>query len=361
MLETIKKFLKCLFPPPTRAFNREVERIISIVQKQSNEIKTSLAGHQNASETLIYGQLAALESHQKANEILLSELISMMKENHEQMQQFSLQLNEVRDFFRPMTQLFEKRFDLVLENQGASQKCLMELLLQTRYQAVLATRTAQEAIWANVFHDTISQSSWLSQKNFSPGRWAVGYPILYVMYRILNEVRPKHILELGLGQSTRMISQYAAAFDDVEHIVIEHDQEWIDFFTNDFSLSPRSHIIRLDREMVPFKDAEQVRVFSGFQEVISGKKFDFILIDAPFGGDMKQYARIDVLGSLPECLSNSFVILIDDCNRNGEKNTVQEMKLRLKKYSVEYEEGIYRSEKDSVILTSKDIKFLCSM
>ena len=78
-------------------------------------------------------------------------------------------------------------------------------------------------IWAEIFNNVISNSSWLTNKSFSAGRWAVGYQYLYVVYRILNEVRPKNILELGLGQSTRLFGQYAASDVEVQHIVVEHD------------------------------------------------------------------------------------------------------------------------------------------
>jgi len=64
-----------------------------------------------------------------------------------------------------------------------------------------------ENIYANVFHDTTSRSEWLNDKVFWPGRSALGYPAMYVTYRILNEMKPKRILELGLGQSTKLISQ----------------------------------------------------------------------------------------------------------------------------------------------------------
>lgn len=181
------------------------------------------------------------------------------------------------------------------------------------------------------------------------------------MYRVLNEARPKHILELGLGQSTRMIAQYAAAFDDVEHIVVEHDQDWINFFKNDFALSQRTEIVRLDREMVAYKEAETVRVFKGFAERFAHKKFDFIFIDAPLGGDMKQYARIDVLKLLPDCLMDRFAIMLDDCERVGERHTIAEMENVLKQNRVAFHRGVYSGAKDVMIWTSPDQKFLCSM
>ena len=44
-----------------------------------------------------------------------------------------------------------------------------------------------ELYWAQIYNSTTQNSAWLTENNFSPGRWAVGYNFLYVMYRILSE------------------------------------------------------------------------------------------------------------------------------------------------------------------------------
>ena len=164
-----------------------------------------------------------------------------------------------------------------------------------------------------------------------------------------------------MGQSTRMISQYAASCEAVEHIIVEHDQEWIDFFKNDFQLSPQSRIMQMEREMVSYKEAEAVRVFRGFQEAFTGQKFDFIFIDAPLGSDMKQYARIDVLQILPLCLSNDFILMIDDAERSGEAHTAAEIESRLSECNVKYKKGRYRGKKDCVLICSEKVRFLISL
>lgn len=249
----------------------------------------------------------------------------------------------------------------VAKDQG---KALTEI--QTRQDkiskiAAKTSRTADEAVWAAIFNNTITRSLWLKEKTFSPGRWATGYPALYAIYRVLNEARPKRILELGLGQSTRMIAQYAAAFDDVEHIVVEHDADWIRFFQNDFIFSQRTRVVQLDREMVPYKEAEEVRVFKDFRQTFAGQQFDFIFIDAPLGGDMKQYARIDVLGLLPECLAEEFALMLDDCERSGETHTIAEMERTMQAGGIIFHRGVYHGAKDFMIWTSSNQKFLCSM
>lgn len=90
-----------------------------------------------------------------------------------------------------------------------------------------------ELYWAQIYNSTIQNSAWLEDKSISPGRWAVGYNYLYVLYRILDDIRPSHILELGLGQSTKLIGQYAIfpeVSGNIKHVVVEHDAEWSKFF-----------------------------------------------------------------------------------------------------------------------------------
>ena len=222
-------------------------------------------------------------------------------------------------------------------------------------------RKADESIWANVFNNSITESTWLKIQTFSPGRWALGYAALYVLYRILNGVRPEHILELGLGQSTNMITQYVSSNSEVEHFVVEHDPAWISFYEKEYPMSNQTEIVQLDRAFVPYKEAESVRVFTGFKERFMGKRFDFILIDAPLGGDMKQYSRIDILSLLPECLSESFAILFDDTGRPGEANTIKEICSLLDTAEIKYARGNYAGEKTCTVICSTDNAFLCTL
>lgn len=234
-------------------------------------------------------------------------------------------------------------------------------LADIKNTSIVMGRDISEAVWAEVYNNTIVDSPWLKDKAFSPGRWAVGYPYLYVMYRILNEVQPQNILELGLGQSTKMIGQYTSYYEKVRHQVVEHDPEWIDFFKKNYSLSEGTTLIQLNREFVSYKEAEKVRVFKDFSQTFKEEKFDFISIDAPFGGDMKIYARIDVLQMIPACLAEDFIIMIDDCERSGEAHTVMEMERVLQENQILYKKGKYSGKKDCIVIASNALKFVCSM
>ncbi|MCD8120734.1 MAG: hypothetical protein LUE65_00630 [Clostridiales bacterium] len=222
-------------------------------------------------------------------------------------------------------------------------------------------RTADEAVWAQIFNDTITDSKWLVDKMFSPGRWALGYPALYVLYRTLNEFQPQSILELGLGQSTKMTTQYIKTDSRRVHYVVENDLDWIAFYRHGEKLPESTSLVQLDTELVSFEESEAVRVYKNFSKNFASLKFDLIIIDAPWSGDMTKYARIDVLSILPGCLNSSFVIIFDDVQRSPEAATVQAIKKILNDSDIQYQAGVYRGAKDTQIITSIDKGFLCTM
>lgn len=224
-------------------------------------------------------------------------------------------------------------------------------------------RTEREVLWANVFHDTIIGSTWLKNKSFSPGHWAVGYPYLYLLYRCLNEIGPKSILELGMGQTTRMIGQYAAHCEGVEHIVTEHDENWVQFFKKSFNFSENTAIHMFELEKTPYKEDQNVLSYSGFEKAFENRKFDLISIDAPFGGPNggEKYARVDVCRLMPGILNESFVILLDDAHRAEERATANEITNILSESGIGFKSKFYTGEKEVFIAVSEDLSFLASM
>ena len=108
---------------------------------------------------------------------------------------------------------------------------------------------SDEIVWAKVWDDTRKGIAWLDNiPSISPGRWAVGYNYIYVITRILNEMKPQRILDLGLGISSTIISQYCDCFLSTEgcHDVVEQDESWIEFYLKHHSISKYTHIHPLE-------------------------------------------------------------------------------------------------------------------
>lgn len=428
MIQKIKEILKYFLPPPVRAFNREVNRIIDTINSQNQNMEwrqkeidnnlTTLDNHVKEMMVILEKQNALLLNAFRDLKVIITDNESTVCDRFEALKkEFSGYMPVQKEVIRNQSNLEEKfneeikqrktGFDNLdqkiadlfvnmqqygdtqekkistLEEEVKRQREIIkvssdklarvsdglndgnikniEQLADIRNTSLVMGRDISEAVWAEIYNSTITKSRWLKDKAFSPGRWAVGYPYLYVIYRILNEVQPQNILELGLGQSTKMIGQYTSYYKGVHHQVVEHDPEWIDFFKKNYSLSERTKLIQLNREFVSYKEAEKVRVFKDFYQTFKGQKFDFISIDAPLGGDMKEYARIDVLQMIPTCLAEDFIIMIDDCERSGEAHTVMEMERVLQENQILYKKGKYSGKKDCIVIASNALKFVCSM
>lgn len=241
-----------------------------------------------------------------------------------------------------------------------------ELLAQIINNQRAIKRQNDEVIWANIFHDTIKGSKWLpADFPFSPGRAAMGYPALYVLYRILDELKPSSILELGLGQSTKMISMYNKLATECHHYIVEHDKDWMDFFGEHFSLPDTTKMVHLDIIDTPLEldDGQKCNLtkYVGFPEAVGDKKYDFICVDGPYGFRSPVFSRIDVLGILPQCLSDSFVIMMDDTERNGERNTVNLIVQTLRENGISCGAYTYSGNKDTTIIYSADYSFLSGL
>lgn len=222
-------------------------------------------------------------------------------------------------------------------------------------QRVIATINS-EPYWANIYHDTIISSSWLKDKAVSPGRWAVSYIVLYVLYRVLNEFRPKNILECGLGQSSKLTAQYVEA-NGGQLTICEDSKDWASFFKKSFPIADK-YIHLLGLEMVEVVKPYESRTYVGFDNVIKGKKFDFIIVDGPLGSP--RYSRPELL-DVVDNLAQSFVIMLDDVNREGEQDTWNLLKTKLVKKGIIFNEKIYTSDKSVGLLCSPDLKFLTSL
>lgn len=229
----------------------------------------------------------------------------------------------------------------------------------------------KDMYYGMLFNQITQNSPWLTDKAFAPGGWAVDYCFLYTMFRSLNACKPNNIIELGLGQTTHMLSQYAtwryvnAKTRLCLHTTYEHDSEWIEFFKSQSHVALNIKQCKLVKDtsvVIDGETYEHVNYYSDFINLTSnGNKYDFVVIDAPFG--TKPYSRIHVLELIANNLINEehFVIMIDDMNREGEQNTFKKCQEMLKARGVKFKTQIYSGEKEHVIIVSDSLKFLTSM
>ena len=317
-------------------------------------------------------QLELLKQQAKAIDTLMSERFDSIEKSFGELNELSTSILESTAKIKDDIEASATRSDKIEKGLTASTDEILKLQAELEQKALEkldavyqktqdAVRNSAETVYAHVFNNVITKAGWLKDKNFAPGRWAVGYPYLYVMFQTLNTTKPKCILDLGLGQTTKMLTQYAAANDDVEHIVLENDPDWIKVFKSRNRVSERTKIVLSDLEFIKYKSDDSVRVYSSFKEAVKGKKFDFISIDGPLGGDMKKYSRIDILSVIPECLADDFVIMMHDMERQMEMNTLVELQFLLQQASIKYRRGRYNGQKDTILICSEQPGYLTSL
>lgn len=215
----------------------------------------------------------------------------------------------------------------------------------------------RESLYAQIFNNSIQDSEWLKYRNFSPGGWAVDYSFLFVLFKILNSMRPSKVIEFGLGQSSKLVHQYASYYQK-DAITIEHDKNWVDFFQKDKSGDYQINIKLMDLEMISYKETE-TRTYAEIEDYCNGNKYDLIVADGPFGSE--HYSRSQIINLAKDNLAKSFCVIIDDTNRIGEKETISELLTVLDNQKVGYCHKTYKSIKSFTVVCSKDLRFLTSL
>lgn len=230
------------------------------------------------------------------------------------------------------------------------------------YQNHLIAKSVNTLIERNRFCDIRRGMEWLEEKISitGDGAWAVGYDYLSTLCKILQIMKPQNILEMGLGQSSKVILSYQRN-NGCKYKIIEQDEEWLDFFIRDNgSISNDAEIfIRPIKQMLCVKYDANVNCYSDISDIVANETYDVISIDGPWGSE--GISRVDILPYIPKCLKKSWCILIDDYERDGEKNLVCELENKLQDNKLHYCKKIYGKDRQLCLIASADNRFMCSL
>ena len=216
----------------------------------------------------------------------------------------------------------------------------------------------QELDWANIYHDSIRGKQWLQNLPLNVGRWAGNYTFFYILNRVLSDCRPNSILEFGLGESSKFISTYLDFYlKESSHLVIEQDVNWLKNFKSQFQLSDRTKIELCDLKKVEIKGF-QVNVYDSLENKIKND-FDLYIVDGPIGSP--RYSRYDIVSLAKQINTNhQFIILLDDYERQGEKDTFFELESIFKSRGIVIYSQTYFGQKLVKVIVTEKYKFCCS-
>ena len=214
-----------------------------------------------------------------------------------------------------------------------------------------------ELLMAQKYHDTIADYEWLKYKGISPGGWAIDYAFCYTLARTLNAMKPTCILECGLGQSSRLIHQYASYYKK-DALTFEHDEKWIEFLKNEAGNLYPINVCKLELSEIEYK-GQNTLTYKGYKEITNNKKYNLLVVDGPFGSS--HFSRSQAIDLCQNNLADSFCVIIDDTERTGEKETVDEIKNILKINNIDFSSKDYSSIKTHTLICSNNFSFLTSL
>lgn len=216
-----------------------------------------------------------------------------------------------------------------------------------------------ELLWSSIFHDSIKGKPHLENLSLNIGRWAGNYAFFYVLNRILNDYQPKRILEFGLGESSKFVSTFLEhELPSSNHLIIEQSEDWKESFGMRFKLFKNSQVLVCPLEQ---------RMIQGFAsnfykdlDIVVDGVFDLYIVDGPYGS--KNFSRYDIVDMIQRVdQNNEFIIILDDFNRKGEKDTFNALLNFFKEKNITIYTANYSGDKDVMVLGTEKYKFITTL
>ena len=279
--------------------------------------------------------------------------------SHELVQEQMAILDRVQERLEDLSALKEIDFAQKSELDVLSQdieKQKSELLEKVQNLQNKAQLQYQELNFADLLHDSTHSSSWLKDKNFALYGWAANYSFIYTLFRILDNVQPAHILEMGLGQTSMVTTQYIANKKPAADLdIIENDESWIKVYEPKLAKSQNIKLHQCDIEFFDY-EGEQSRKYKELNKITGDKKYNLIIVDGPFGGAQK-LPRSNIVELVEHNLAQDFIIMFDDAERAGEQNTIAQTKAKLTSLGIKFGTQQRNALKSQVLIFSKSCEF----
>lgn len=209
--------------------------------------------------------------------------------------------------------------------------------------AIVEEQTA-ELVYRELFLRDLARMQ--IQDTFYPIRGAANYSLLYLILRLLSEFRFQSVLELGCGQSTILIDRIRQQKTTFSATSIEHDPFWSQEIQAEVT-----HTI----QTIPLKKQVINRRTTSFYDVGHLKgPYDLIIVDGPNGTPRR--SRWGALEIIEHLLADDFVLLFDDAERRGERDTIAACRRLLTRRNVNFIQRRTKAKKWQHILCSPTFK-----
>jgi hypothetical protein len=218
--------------------------------------------------------------------------------------------------------------------------------------------------YAIAFNHGLGRAGYALDDIFTEG--AAANPSLQLFnFKVLRLCRPKQILELGSGQTTKVLSWYARANSEAYVLTLEQDEAWVNRLKPQVAHDYRH--VDLETQEFTCRGTNLRLTAPWYRDVpeLESQRFDYVLVDGPDygkrGTEHIDYSRGGILKWMPSILAESFVIVFDDAERYGEIMTIGALKSLLRACAVRFVSFAIHGMKTQVVLCSPDKAYLQSV
>jgi len=154
--------------------------------------------------------------------------------------------------------------------------------------------------------------------DFYPLGGAASYALLYLLVRLLSEDRISTVIELGSGESTRLIDRVKTL--GTRHVCYENDPVWFE--------RTKSRLASCDYRLRSLQRFRLDSIEYEWYGDVEPEPFELLLVDGPVG--TASLSRVGCWQLIESNPNRDYLIIIDDSTRPGEQATIDFLIERLK-------------------------------
>lgn len=199
----------------------------------------------------------------------------------------------------------------------------LDVLSSLMWQAH-TTRPSMEIVYRDLFVRDIAKLD--LDDSYYPVGSAANYSLLYFVTRCFLEFPIRNAIEFGAGQSSVLMSQLNDRLKrEATLTTVEHDVRWADIVR-----AKVNHTV-ITAELVPKTiDGHKISHYGG-EYFDSSALYDFVLVDGPPAYKKETtFNRLGAMEVIENNLADSFVIVLDDMQREGEQELSRLIHRKLK-------------------------------
>lgn len=181
---------------------------------------------------------------------------------------------------------------------------------------------------------------WLPNDLYPAAAGSSGALLTYLLVRALKELRIESTLELGAGQSTRILSSHASTFGS-QSLTFEEDRWWAEQLVE--NISHGRSTITVSPVVSSRCEGKTTRFYDDYSRIIGGRRFSLFLVDGPIGS--KSFSRLGAVESIPEHLDDEWIVIWDDLDRPGDLESFGMALRKLRRLGVQHHHALFDGDR----------------